>query len=85
MRPPDQLAQDPGTADHQTPYTDFSSHKSLTMKVTNKVIIELTQDEAIQLAMVLPDSLEVENENQKLAATIKKEICDQLDMNSWDL
>ena len=55
------------------------------MKVTNKVIIELSQDEAIQLAKVLPDSLEVENENEKLAATIKEEICDQLDINSWDL
>lgn len=67
------------------PYTLFSSHESPTMKVTNKVIIELTQDEAIQLAKVLPDSLEVENENQKFAATIKEEICDQLDINSWDL
>ena len=58
------------------------------MKVTNKVIIELTQDEAIQLAKVLPsfsDEFGILVEETKLAASLKEEICDQLDMNSWDL
>lgn len=55
------------------------------MKVTNKVIIELTQEEAIQLAKALPDSLQAENEDEDFAATIKEEICNQLGIKSWDL
>lgn len=55
------------------------------MKVTNKVIIELTQDEAIRLAKVLPNSFQSENQNEDFAATVREEICNQLGIKSWDL
>ena len=55
------------------------------MKVSNKVIIELTQEEAIQLAKVLPDSLNAEDENEDFASSVKEEICNQVGIKSWDL
>lgn len=55
------------------------------MKISNTVIIELTQQEAIKLAKILPDSLQAEDENEDFAATIKEEICKQVGIKSWDL
>lgn len=55
------------------------------MKITNKVIIELTQDEAIKLAKILPDSLQAEDENEDFAATVREEICNQVGIKSWNL
>jgi hypothetical protein len=52
------------------------------MKVSNRVTIELTVDEAIELAKILECNI---YESQSLEHRLKEEICKELDINSWEL
>jgi hypothetical protein len=52
------------------------------MKVSNRVTIELTVDEAIELAKILECNI---CESQSLEHRLKEEICKELDINSWEL
>lgn len=55
------------------------------MNVQNKVVIELTAEEAIQLAKVLPLNAIDLDDDEVLAYNLRVEICDQLHLKSWDL
>jgi len=52
------------------------------MKVSNRVTIELTVDEAIELAKILECNIYV---SESLEYRLKEEICKELDINSWEL
>lgn len=55
------------------------------MNVQNKVVIELTTAEAIQLARSLPSSAVDLRDDEVVAYNLRVEICDQLHLKSWDL
>lgn len=52
------------------------------MKVSNRVTIELSVDEAVELAKLLVCNI---YESESLEYRLKEQLCNELDIKPWDL